>query len=486
MIADFDDGLTSGAESESNFRNNNLRNRHLVNGNGRQQPQQVVNGRRAQQQQQQQRGPSPPTSKRRAAASNQQMQNSRASSSPPPPSQNINKRSQQAGGKAGGGNNKFSAKVDSIFSEVTSYEMGSGSGSGDSGKRRPPNTASPLRRSVDDPLPTPPPPPPPPAPPPATNGEVVVPTSKSVKDQVSSLEARGRKEQLSEAEKKRRRSKSENPLQRKLSVAQHLSMTTKPVVRNKEKSPPPPPMPEKTKIHLKAAGAGGRSAGSSFERNSTSRQPAIKPVRVDSQRRGVGSFDRYPRASPSARNPNVSLAHHKQRQMHSPSGSNTGSGSGGARSVASGVSSNPYESVTGGGAPPSDSTARPSRGRGQQREEAKKVYSRSKSVGAIEAAEWEMPVQRGSGGEGRRNGNRRSQNRSPDRRGGAGGQRPNVGSGGGGLGSGGGRSKGRGRSFDRGAGPSILQSPPSPNHIKEMKQQQQRALRLEQQMQQSR
>ena len=53
--------------------------------------------------------------------------------------------------------------------------------------------------------------------------------------QVSSLEARGRRQQKKGATgmgngSNSRRSKSENPLQRKLSVAQHLSLTTRPQV----------------------------------------------------------------------------------------------------------------------------------------------------------------------------------------------------------------------------------------------------------------
>ena len=136
------------------------------------------------------------------------------------------------------------------------------------------------RRSVDDPLPTPPPPPPPP---PTALAEIAfeeangdasgngVPSlAKSVKEQgshsylefyckpqirtnnlrlrkhvlqghlnttrqVSSLEARGRRQQKKGATgmgngSNSRRSKSENPLQRKLSVAQHLSLTTRPQV----------------------------------------------------------------------------------------------------------------------------------------------------------------------------------------------------------------------------------------------------------------
>ena len=54
--------------------------------------------------------------------------------------------------------------------------------------------------------------------------------------QVSSLEARGRRQQKKGGSGMgsgggNRRSKSENPLQRKLSVAQHLSLTTRPQVR---------------------------------------------------------------------------------------------------------------------------------------------------------------------------------------------------------------------------------------------------------------
>ena len=53
--------------------------------------------------------------------------------------------------------------------------------------------------------------------------------------QVSSLEARGRRQQKkggsgTSSGSNNRRSKSENPLQRKLSVAQHLSLTTRPQV----------------------------------------------------------------------------------------------------------------------------------------------------------------------------------------------------------------------------------------------------------------
>ena len=53
--------------------------------------------------------------------------------------------------------------------------------------------------------------------------------------QVSSLEARGRRQQKKGGSGMgsgggNRRSKSENPLQRKLSVAQHLSLTTRPQV----------------------------------------------------------------------------------------------------------------------------------------------------------------------------------------------------------------------------------------------------------------
>ena len=149
--------------------------------------------------------------------------------------------------------------------------------SSSSGGKSKPRNGMVTRRSVDDPLPTPPPPPPPPPPAPVfeeTNGDDggndVPSLVKSVKEQgthplefvrmenlcgnwqvdllwgdtskflmnrpqVSSLEARGRRQQKKGASgigsgSNNRRSKSENPLQRKLSVAQHLSLTTRPQV----------------------------------------------------------------------------------------------------------------------------------------------------------------------------------------------------------------------------------------------------------------
>ena len=102
VIADFDDGLTSGAESDAagGGGKNNLSRNGNVNKRS------VAGGGVRLQQQQQQRGPSPPTSKR------QQI------------------RQQNKAANTNGGEGKLSAKVDSIFSEVTHYGIEELSGTG--------------------------------------------------------------------------------------------------------------------------------------------------------------------------------------------------------------------------------------------------------------------------------------------------------------------------------------------------------------------
>ena len=99
VIADFDDGLTSGAESDAagGGRNNN----HARGGNVSKRGGGGGGGVRLPQQQQ--RGPSPPTSKR------QQIRQQNAAG---------NKAAAVAAAANG---SKLSAKVDSIFSEVTHY-----------------------------------------------------------------------------------------------------------------------------------------------------------------------------------------------------------------------------------------------------------------------------------------------------------------------------------------------------------------------------
>ena len=103
VIADFDDGLTSGAESDaagSGRSNNHARGGNVSKrgGGGVRLPQQ------------QQRGPSPPTSKR------QQIRQQNAAG---------NKAAAVAAAANG---SKLSAKVDSIFSEVTHYGIEDQSG----------------------------------------------------------------------------------------------------------------------------------------------------------------------------------------------------------------------------------------------------------------------------------------------------------------------------------------------------------------------
>ena len=101
VIADFDDGLTSGAESDAAGGGANSRTR---------------NGRDAVRLQQQ-RGPSPPTSKR------QQIRQQNAAG---------NKAAAAAASAAAAtnGDAKLSAKIDSIFSEVTHYGFDEQSGTG--------------------------------------------------------------------------------------------------------------------------------------------------------------------------------------------------------------------------------------------------------------------------------------------------------------------------------------------------------------------
>ena len=104
VIADFDDGLTSGAESDAagGGRNNN----HARGGNVSKRG----GGGGVRLPQQQQRGPSPPTSKR------QQIRQQNAAG---------NKAAAVAAAANG---SKLSAKVDSIFSEVTHYGIEDQSG----------------------------------------------------------------------------------------------------------------------------------------------------------------------------------------------------------------------------------------------------------------------------------------------------------------------------------------------------------------------
>ena len=99
VIADFDDGLTSGAESDAAGGGANSRTR---------------NGRDGVRLQQQQRGPSPPTSKR------QQIRQQNAAGN----------KAAAAAAAATNGDGKLSAKIDSIFSEVTHYGFEEQSGTG--------------------------------------------------------------------------------------------------------------------------------------------------------------------------------------------------------------------------------------------------------------------------------------------------------------------------------------------------------------------
>ena len=105
VIADFDDGLTSGAESDAagGGRNNHARGGNVSKRGG-------GGGGGVRLPQQQQRGPSPPTSKR------QQIRQQNAAG---------NKAAAVAAAANG---SKLSAKVDSIFSEVTHYGIEDQSG----------------------------------------------------------------------------------------------------------------------------------------------------------------------------------------------------------------------------------------------------------------------------------------------------------------------------------------------------------------------
>ena len=103
VIADFDDGLTSGAESDAA-------------GGGNSRSRSGRNGVRLQQHQQQ-RGPSPPTSKRQQIRQQNAAGNKAAAAA-------------AAATATNGSNGKLSAKIDSIFSEVTHYGFEEQSGTG--------------------------------------------------------------------------------------------------------------------------------------------------------------------------------------------------------------------------------------------------------------------------------------------------------------------------------------------------------------------